>query len=69
MYTGKKDSFVFNVLSSPAYKKVMENNIDMKNSFNDFYISYERTLKESKAALFGHSYSEAKSDCQVNNKH
>ena len=47
----------------------MENNIDMKNSFNDFYISYERTLKESKAALFGHSYSEAKSDCQVNNKH
>ena len=47
----------------------MENNIDMKNSFNDFYISYERTLKEPKAALFGTSYSKAKSDCQVNNKH
>ena len=66
LYTGPKDDYVFNVLSSPAYKKVMENNIDLENSFNDYDISIEKTLKEAKKALFSHSYSSANSDCQVN---
>ena len=45
----------------------MENNIDMKDSFNDWHISHEKTLKEPKAALFGTSYGKTKSDCKVNN--
>ena len=45
----------------------MENNIDKENSFNDWEVSREKTLKEPKAAFFGTSYSKEKSDCQVNN--
>ena len=66
LYTGPKDDYVFNVLSSPAYKIVMANNIDLEHSFNDYDISIDRTLKEAKKALFTHSYSSANSDCRVN---
>ena len=52
LYTGPKDSYVFEVLSSPAYKKVMENNVDLELSFNNWRISREKTLKEPKKAYF-----------------
>ena len=65
LYTGPKDEYIFNVLSSPAYKKVMENNVDLELSFNDYDISKEKTLKEPKRAYFSHSLSRAKSNCQV----
>ena len=55
LYTGSKDSFVFDVLSSPAYKKVMDKNVNLDLSFNVWEISYEKTLKEPKRVLFGHS--------------
>ena len=42
----------FNVLSSPAYKKVMDNNIDLGRSFNPWGKSMKKTLKEPKRALF-----------------
>ena len=66
LYTGPKDFYVFNVLSGPAYKKVMENNVDLELSFNDWDVSKEKTLKEPKRAYFSHSESTAKSNCQVN---
>ena len=66
LYTGPKDQYVFNVLSGPAYKKVMENNVDLEISFNDWDVSKEKTLKEPKRAYFSHSQSRAKSNCQVN---
>ena len=52
LYTGPKDSYVFQVLSSPAYKKVMENNVDLELSFNNWSISRDKTLKEPKRAYF-----------------
>ena len=66
LYTGPKDEWAFNVLSSPEYKKVMENNVDLELSFNDWDVSQEKTLKEPKRAYFSHSQSRAKSNCQVN---
>ena len=66
LYTGPKDQYTFNVLSSPAYKKVMDNNVDLELSFNDYAISKEKTLKEPKRAYFSHSQSNTKSNCQVN---
>ena len=65
LYTGPKDSYIFNVLSSPAFKKLMENNVDLELSFNDWDVSKEKTLDESKRAYFSHSQSSAKSYCQV----
>ena len=65
LYTGPKDEYTFSVLSSPAYKEVMKNNVDLKLSFNDWDVSKEKTLKVSKRAYFSHSKSKAKSDCQV----
>ena len=67
MYTGPKDQFVFNVLSGPAFKKVMENNVDLELSFNDWDVSKEKTLKEPKGAYFSDSESSVNSEykCQV----
>ena len=62
LYTGPKEEWGFNVLSSPAYKKVMENNVELDVSFNDWDISTEKTLTEPKSALF--DWSDNK-DCQV----
>ena len=65
LYTGPKDEWAFNVLSSPEYKKVMENNVDLELSFNNWNVSKEKTLQEPKRAFFSHSKSKAKSNCQV----
>ena len=52
LYTGPKDSSFSQVLSSPAYKKVMEKNVHLEHSFNDWSRSIEKTLKEPKKAYF-----------------
>ena len=52
LYTGPKDSYRFQILSSPAYKNVMEKNVNLKFSFNEKIISIEKTLKEPKRAYF-----------------
>ena len=53
LYTGSKDSYRFQVLSSQAYRKVMEKNVNLELSFNDDHsISIEKTLKEPKRAYF-----------------
>ena len=65
IYTSLNGTYSFNVLSSPPYKKVMENNIDLEHSFNKWSLSKEKTLKEPKGAYFSHSESSAKFDCQV----
>ena len=53
LYTGPKDNYVYQILSSPAYKKVMEKNVNLELSFNDKSTSMEKTLKEPKKAYFG----------------
>ena len=63
LYTGLKDSWVFNVLSSPAYKKVMENNVKLDLSFNDWDISVEKTLTEPQSAFFQNQYN--RNPCKV----
>ena len=65
LYTGPKDAYVFNVLSSPAYKTVMDNNVDSELSFNDWDISKEKSLKDHKGTYFSTSQSSAKSNCRV----
>ena len=52
LYTGPKDSYYYEVLSGPPYKKVMEKNVHLELSFNDWSISIEKTLKEPKKAYF-----------------
>ena len=52
LYTGQKHKYVFNVLYTSAYKKVMDNNIDLGRSFNPWGKSMKKTLKEPKRALF-----------------
>ena len=59
LYTGPKDSSFSQVLSSPAYKKVMEKNVHLEHSFNDWSRSREKTLKEPKKAFFA-IFNEAK---------
>ena len=59
LYTGPKDTYRLEVLSSPAYKKVMEKNVNLELSFNDWSISEEKTLKEPKRAYFA-EFNEAK---------
>ena len=66
MFTGPKDGYEKRVLSSPAYKKVMANNVKVDLSFNDWNISIEKTLKEPKSALFAKSYYGMPWHCQVN---
>ena len=63
MYTGPKDTSYFNILSTPAYKKVMENNINMDVSFNEWDVSLEKTLTQPKSALLASSWYE--NHCQV----
>ena len=67
LYTGPKHDSVSNILSGPAYKKVLENNVD-EFSFNDWDVSKEKTLKEPKKAYFSDSESSIryKYKCQVN---
>ena len=56
LYTGPKDWAFFNILSSTqAYEKVMENNVDLKLSFNSWDISIQNTLNTSKSAIFADS--------------
>ena len=64
LYTGRKDKYVFNILNSSVYKKVMDNNVK-DISFNDWDISYEKTLKEPKTALFSNAMI-VSNQCQVN---
>ena len=52
MYTGPKDTYRLQVLSTSAYEKVMQNNVNLELSFNDKSISIEKTLKEPKRAYF-----------------
>ena len=49
LHTGPKDNYYSQILSTPIYKKVMEN---VKLSFNDLSISRENTLREPKSAFF-----------------
>ena len=65
LYTGPNDGYEIDVLSSPAYEKVMENNVKLDLSFNDLYMSIEKTLKEPKSALFAKSYYGLPWHCQV----
>ena len=51
------------MLSSPAYKKVMDNNVKLDLSFNDWKISKEKTLTEPKSAIF--NYQLYKDPCEV----
>ena len=70
LYTGPKDGYTFNVLSGPAYKKVMKNNVDFERSFNEWDVSKERTLTEPQKAYFSNSESsinyKPKYKCKVN---
>ena len=68
LYTGPKDEYTFSVLSSPAYKEVMKNNVDLELSFNNWDVSKEKTLTEPKRAYFSDSESSVryKYKCQVN---
>ena len=50
--------------SSPAYKKVMENNVKLDLSFNDRDISVEKTLSGTKTAYFEHDGN--RDPCKVN---
>ena len=53
LYTGPKDSYRFQVLSSQPYRKVMEKNVNLELSFNDnLSISIDKTHKEPKRAYF-----------------
>ena len=68
LYTGPKDEYTFSVLSSPAYKKVMENNVNLEFSFNNWDVSKEKALKEPKGAYLSDSQSSIRNKykCQVN---
>ena len=52
IYTGPKDDYIFGILSKPVYKKLMENNVNLELSFNDWDVSKEKTLREPKSAYF-----------------
>ena len=52
IYTGPKDDYIFGILSKPVYKKLMENNVNLELSFNDWDVSKEKTLSEPKSAYF-----------------
>ena len=52
LYSGPKETVIFNVLSSSPYKKVMEKNIDLETSFNSNKESVEKTIHEAKRAFF-----------------
>ena len=52
LYTGPKDTSVFNHLATEPYKNIMKNNIKMEDSFNPTEISIQKVLNESNTALF-----------------
>ena len=52
LYSGPKETVIFNVLSSSPYKRVMKNNIDLETSFNSNKDSVKKTLNEAERAFF-----------------
>ena len=52
LFTGPKDSSIFDILSTTPYKSVMANNVDLDLSFDSEDKSIEKTLQESKRAFF-----------------
>ena len=65
LYTGPKDSAIFNLLATEPYKTVMSNNINMEESFNPTNISIQKVLNEPNTALFHFETSVAKYKCSV----
>ena len=65
LYSGPKDSAYFTILSSSAYEKIMKYNVDQELSFNSWDISIDKTLKNSKSAIFAHSDVVEHSGCMV----
>ena len=52
LYTGPKDTSVFNHLATEPYKNIMKNNIRIEDAFNPTEISIQKVLNESNTALF-----------------
>ena len=52
LFTGPKDSSIFDILSSKPYKSVMANNVDLDLSFDYDEISILKTLAQPKRAFF-----------------
>ena len=52
LYTGPKDSAIFNLLASEPYKNIMIKNINMEESFNSTEISIQKVLNEPNTAFF-----------------
>ena len=52
LFTGPKDSSIFDILSTTPYKSVMANNVDLDLSFDSEDKSIEKTLQEPKRAFF-----------------
>ena len=52
LYTGPKDTSIFNHLVTEPYKNIMKNNINMEDSFNSIEISIQKVLNEPNTALF-----------------
>ena len=52
LYTGPKDSAIFNLLASEPYKNIMIKNIIIEESFHSTEISIQKVLNEPNTALF-----------------
>ena len=52
LYTGTRDSAMYDILTSLPYQKVMKNNIDLDESFNSFETSITKTLNSSSNTAF-----------------
>ena len=52
LYTGPKDTSIFNHLATAPYKNIMKNNIKMEEAFNPTEISIQKVLNEPNTALF-----------------
>ena len=52
LYTGTRDSAMYDILTSLPYEKVMKNNIDLNKSFNSFETSITKTLNSSSNTAF-----------------
>ena len=66
LFTGSKDSSIFDILSTTPYKSVMANNVDLDLSFNSREKSVEKTLEEPKRAFFDfEAYVPPKYKCKV----
>ena len=67
LFTGPKDSSIFDILSTTPYKSVMANNVDIDLSFNSNDEGIEKTLEEPKRAYFNYEGNVAsKYKCKVN---